>query len=96
MIIGRNLLTKLQIDIRFSNRTIKWEDKIVQMKIFQDILECIHPTRDEMRATFKKPVEPRVTQEETEHVIKILDANYEKANLQLLLHLLIENRSGSS
>ena len=81
MIIGRDLLTKLQIDIRFSDRTIKWEDKIVQMKSFSDIWEGIHPTREEMRATFIRPVEPRVTQEETDRVVKILDADYEKANL---------------
>ena len=82
MIIGRDLLTQLRIDIRFSDKTIKWEDKIVNMKSFSDIWKAKHPTRAEMRATFLKSVEPKATQEETERVTKILDANYEKANLE--------------
>jgi hypothetical protein len=82
MIIGRDLLLKLNIDLRFSEKNIKWEDKIVQMKSFSDIWKDTHPTRAEMRATFLKSVEPKATKEETERITKILDANYEKANLE--------------
>ncbi|GFH55792.1 hypothetical protein CTEN210_12268 [Chaetoceros tenuissimus] len=82
MIIGRDLLNKLKIDLRHSNKTIKWNDVLVPMKSFSDIWEAKHPTRQEMRATFLRSVEPKATQEETERVTKILDANYEKANLE--------------
>ncbi|GFH49966.1 hypothetical protein CTEN210_06442 [Chaetoceros tenuissimus] len=82
MIIGRDLLNKLKIDLRHSDKTIKWNDVLVPMKSFSDIWEAKHPTRQEMRATFLRSVEPKATQEETERVTKILDANYEKANLE--------------
>ena len=61
MIIGRDLLSKLKIDIRFSDKTIKWDDKIVRMKSFSDIWQAKHPTREEMRATFLQSVEPKAT-----------------------------------
>ena len=80
MIIGRDLLSKLNIDVRFSDKTIKWEDQLVHMKSFSDIWEGIHPTRKEMKATFLMSAEPKTTKEETERVTKILDATYEKAN----------------
>ena len=34
MIIGRDLLNDLNIDVRFSDNTIKWEDQLVPMKSF--------------------------------------------------------------
>ena len=37
MIIGRDLLNELNIDVRFSDGTIKWEDQVVPMKNFQRI-----------------------------------------------------------
>ena len=82
MIIGRDLLNKLGIDLRHSDKTIKWNDVLVPMKSFSDIWEAKHPTRQEMRATFLRSVEPKATREETERVTKILDSNYEKANLE--------------
>ncbi|GFH50707.1 hypothetical protein CTEN210_07183 [Chaetoceros tenuissimus] len=82
MIIGRDLLNKLKIDLRHSDKTIKWNDVLVPMKSFSDIWEAKHPTRQEMRATFLRSVELKATQEETERVTKILDANYEKADLE--------------
>ena len=66
MIIGRDLLNKLGIDLRHSDKTIKWNDVLVPMKSFSDIWEAKHPTRQEMRATFLRSVEPNATQEETE------------------------------
>ena len=37
MIIGRDLLTKLNIDVRFSDKTIKWEDQLIPMKSFTQV-----------------------------------------------------------
>ena len=68
MIIGRDLLNKLGIDLRHSDKTIKWNDVLVPMKSFSDIWEAKHPTRQEMRATFLRSVESKATQEETEQV----------------------------
>jgi hypothetical protein len=39
MIIGRDLLNQLNIDIGFSNGTIKWEDQLIPMKSFFQYLE---------------------------------------------------------
>ena len=66
MIIGRDLLTKLNIDVRFSDKTIKWEDQL---------------SRKELKATVLRSVEPKATKEATDRVIKILDSKYEKADL---------------
>ncbi|GFH56598.1 hypothetical protein CTEN210_13074 [Chaetoceros tenuissimus] len=80
--VGYDILSKLNIDIRFSDKTIKWEDKVVQMKSFSDIWKDTHPTRAEIQATFLKSAEPKATKKETEQVTKNLDANYKKANLE--------------
>ena len=51
------------------------------MKDFSHFWKDKHPSRKEMKATFLHSVEPNSTQEETERVVKILDSNYEKADL---------------
>ena len=81
MIIGRDLLNQLNIDVRFSNGTIKWEDQVVPMKNFQRIWKDNHPSKKELRSTILCLIEPRSTREATERVVKILDSKYEKANL---------------
>ena len=81
MIIGRDLLTQLNIDVRFSDKTIKWEDQLIPMKSFAKIWQNEHPTRKELKATVLRSVEPKSTKEATDRVIKILDSKYEKADL---------------
>ena len=51
MIIRRDLLNQLNIDIRFSDGTIKWEDQVVPMKNFQRIWKDDHPLKKEIRST---------------------------------------------
>ena len=41
MIIGRDLLNQLNINIRFSDGTIKWEDQVVPIKIFKEFGKTI-------------------------------------------------------
>ena len=61
MIIGRNLLNELNIDVRFSNGTIKWEDQVVPMKNFQRIWKDNHPSKKELQSTILCSIEPKST-----------------------------------
>ena len=81
MIIGRDLLNELNIDVRFSDKTIKWEDQLVPMKSFKNIWKNEHPSRREIKTTILRSVEPVSTKEATDRVVKILDSKYEKADL---------------
>ena len=85
MIIGRDLLNQLNIDVRFSDGTIKWEDQVVPMKNFQRIWKNDHPLKKELRSTILRLIEPKTTKEATERVVKILDSKYEKANLNKIV-----------
>ena len=85
MIIGRDLPNQLNIDVRFSNGTIKWEDQVVPMKNFQRIWKDNHPSKKELRSTILLSIEPRITNEATERVVKVLDSKYEKANLNKIV-----------
>ena len=51
MIIGRDLLNQLDLDMRFSDGTMKWEDQIVPMKNFQGTWKEDHPSTKELRLT---------------------------------------------
>ena len=81
MIIGRDLLNQLNIDVRFIYGTIKWEDQLVPMKSFSNMWKNKYPTRKELKAKILRSVEPRSTKEITNRVLRILDYEYEKADL---------------
>ena len=81
MIIGRDLLSELNIDVRFSDGTIKWEDQLIPMKSLHKIWKNEHLTRNELKATILRSAEPKAKKEATDRVLKILDSNYEKADL---------------
>ena len=74
-------LNQLNINMRFSDGTIKWEDQVVPMKNCQTLWKDDHPSKKEIRSTILCLIEPRSTREATERVVKILDSKYEKANL---------------
>ena len=76
MIIGRDLLRQLNIDVRFSNGTIKWEDQLVRMKSFSYIWEHKYPSRKEIKATVLRSIQPRSTKEATTRALKILNSGY--------------------
>ena len=69
------------INVRFSDGTIKWEDQVVPMKNFQRIWKDDHPSKKELRSTILRSIEPKSTKEATERVVKILDSKYKKVNL---------------
>ena len=75
----------MNIDVRFSNGTIKWEDQVVPMKNFQRIWKDDHPSKKELRSTILRLIELRSTRKATERVVKILDSKYEKANLNKIV-----------
>ena len=77
MIIGRDLLSELNIDVRFSDGTIKWEDQVIPMKNFRRIWKDDHPSKKELQSTILRSIEPKSTKEATERVVKILDSKYE-------------------
>ena len=81
MIIGIDLLSELNMNVRFSNGTIKWEDQLVLMKSFHKIWKNEYPTRKKPKATVLYSVESKATKEATDLVLKILDLKYKKANL---------------
>ena len=85
MIIERDLLNQLNIDVRFSNGTIKWEVQVVPMKNFQRIWKDNHVLKNKLRSTILRLIEPRSTTEATERVVKILNSKYEKANLNKIV-----------
>ena len=86
MILGRDLLNELNIDVRFSDGTIKWEDQLVPMKDFQRIWTDDHPSRKELRSAILRSNEPKSTSDATRRVIKILDSKYERADLDKIVH----------
>ena len=67
MITGRDVLNQLNINVRFSNGTIKWEDQVVPMKNFQRIWKHNHPSKKELRSTILCLIEPMRTREATEN-----------------------------
>ena len=85
MIIGRDLLSESNIDVRFSDGTIKWEDQIVSMKIFQGIWKNDCTLKKELKAAILRSNKPKSTRDSTQRVIKILDSKYEKADLDQIM-----------
>ena len=80
MIIGRNLLSELNIDVRFSNGTIKWDDQLIPVKSFHKIWKNKHPIRKNLKAAVLRLAKPKATKEATHQILKILDSKYEKAD----------------
>ena len=70
MIIGRDILEELGIDIKFSNNTMEWDDKVVPMKsIDAEVEDSFHAEDSE------------AMQDATDRIKQILDAKYEPADL---------------
>jgi transposase InsO family protein len=70
MIIGRDLMSELGIDIRFSDSTVIWDERTISMKPFDSTMNSSYEIADS----------PAVT-EATSRLKQILDAKYEKADL---------------
>ena len=58
---------------------------LVPMKSFQRTWKNEHPSRKELTSTILYSVEVSSTKEATDRVVKILDSNYEKADLNKIV-----------
>ena len=77
MVIGRDLLKALKMIIDFEHDTIKWEDSQIPM----NRTKLVKDKKKQLNAIFQLATEPKTVQNATNRVTKILDAQYEKANL---------------
>ena len=73
MIIGRDLITSLQLDIRGSDMSIKWDDAAIPWRNIDSTVEDIYLAEDRQSS---QPIE-----QEMQRMTDILDAKYKKANL---------------
>ena len=80
MVIGRDILHPLGLSEDFATATIQWSDTSVPMKP-PHFRTNAAVSNKELKEFLSQTAEPKVTQEATERVIKILDSNYEKADL---------------
>lgn len=83
VIIGRDMLSRMGIDLRFTNHTMVRDDVVVRMKPWK-----IGPNKDlkdlsivEINTMMAQTTEPESTRNLTKRMEKILDAKYEKANI---------------
>ena len=74
LILGREILRELGITLNFNNNTINWSDTSIPMK----------PVENNTRIHFAISDSKRVASE-TKRMKKILDANYEKADLNKIV-----------
>ena len=84
MIIGRDLLNELGIDLSFKTKTISWDEMVVPMATHYsyDKTEKKDLSYKEIRQLVVQTEEPRVTKDATQRLHKIMESNYEKANLE--------------
>jgi hypothetical protein len=75
MIIGNDLLQYLKIDIKYSTATIQWDQAEIPMRSNEATIEDSFYIHDS----------PCV-QEAAERIKRILDAKYEPANLDEIVH----------
>ena len=78
LIIGRDVLRELGITLDFSNNTTNWQDVTIPMKPINCDIKTHFTIRDSTRV-----------QSEIQRIKKILDANYQKANLPKIVKDLI-------
>jgi transposase InsO family protein len=74
MIIGRDLITSLQLDIKGSDLSIKWDDAAIPWRNIDSTVKDIYLVED--RQSYQ-PIE-----QEMQRMTDILDAKYKKANLK--------------
>jgi len=75
------LLIEYGLIMNFEDRTMSWNGNVVPMRSLTDE----RPNRRQLRAILTRSQEPESTQNATNRVMKILDANYEKADLDKMV-----------
>jgi hypothetical protein len=73
MIIGRDLITSLQLNIKGSNMSIKWDDSAIPLRSVDSTVDDIYLVED------RHNYQP--TEQEMQRMTDILDAKHKKADL---------------
>jgi hypothetical protein len=76
MILGRDLLEQLPLDIKFSDRTMSWQEVTIPMKKADEL------DYQNINETVKQCYETGHLHEVTQRTMEILDATYKKADLR--------------
>ena len=84
MVIGRDIMTSIGMDLSFKNKTINWEGIEILMRDFNK-LRKYQLSKLELQAFISKAKEPVVIQKATDRIIKIMDANYRKVDLKVVV-----------
>ena len=84
IIIGRDLMKALGIGLCFKEQLISWEGNEIPMRDYRQ-LKGWNLSKHEMKTIIQRMNEPIATQQATNRMIKILDSNYHKANLKLVV-----------
>ena len=84
VILGRDVLLNLNMNISFEKRNISWEGIEIPMRDFGKLRKYKF-NKMEFKALIQERDEPMVTQEATDRIVKILDSNYQKANLKAVV-----------
>ena len=83
MVIGRDIMSEVGMDLSFEKKTMVWEGIEIPMRDFKK-LRKYQLSKTELQAFISEAKEPVVTQKATDRIIKILDANYQKADLKVV------------
>ena len=81
MIICRDLIVQLGLADDFKHQVLQWDGATVHMKETSSLIGKSDLTKREMREVVMHTLEPSSTREATERMVKILDINYAKADL---------------
>ena len=86
MVIGRDLMESLGIDLLFSRKVVTWEGNELPMRDFNKQTKKMKFSAHEMNKIIQENMEPISTKEATKRVVEILDAKYEKADLEQVVN----------
>ena len=79
MILGRDILEQLPLDIKFSDRTLSWQDRSVPMKTMDEL------DKQNINEIVEQCYQSVHLNEISRRTMEILDAKYEKANLSTVV-----------
>ena len=79
VIIGRDLLEQLPLDIKFSDKTLTWQEVSIPMKTTEEL------DKQNINEIVEQCYESTCLNKITQRAMEILDAKYEKADLQAIV-----------
>ena len=84
VILGRDIMIKLGLATDFARRKLVWDQMSIPMWTVSERDNKSNPIlhKEELRQFVQQTAEPKVTQNATKRMIKILDSDYKKADLE--------------